>query len=81
MLNVNDICVSVSYYPMIAPDSYHPPLRLDFFFDLQPSFTTRRRIHCQRSICSCTVLYLMFMGHVPSTTIVISEIYNFIPCV
>jgi hypothetical protein len=28
--NINDLWISISDYPMTAPDNYHPPLSLDF---------------------------------------------------
>jgi hypothetical protein len=28
--NISDLSVSVSNYPLVAPDNYHPPLVLEF---------------------------------------------------
>jgi hypothetical protein len=42
--NINDLCVSLSYYPMVAPDNYHPPL-INFRFPTY--FLTARRNYGQ----------------------------------
>jgi hypothetical protein len=42
LTNLNDLCVSVSDCPTVAPDNYHPPLHLDLklTFDSQPALMT-----------------------------------------
>jgi hypothetical protein len=43
--NINDLCIPVSNYPVVAPDNYQPPRNLNFklAFDCQPTFLTPRR--------------------------------------
>jgi hypothetical protein len=48
--NVNDLRTSISDYPMVAPDNYHPPLiNLDFKLtcDCQPTLLNPRHNHGQ----------------------------------
>jgi hypothetical protein len=54
--NINNLCVSFSNYPVVAPDNYHPPLNLDFKLtsDSQPTFLTPRRNYGQGD---CLLLY------------------------
>jgi hypothetical protein len=47
--NINDICVSLSNYPVVSPDNYHPPLNIDFklTLDSQLTFLIPRRNYGQ----------------------------------
>jgi hypothetical protein len=47
--NINNLCVSVSNYPMVAPNNYHLPLKLDFklTLDCQSTFVSQRSNYCQ----------------------------------
>jgi hypothetical protein len=47
--NINDLHVSLSNYPVVAPDNYHPPLNLDFkvTLDSQPIFLNPLRSYGQ----------------------------------
>jgi hypothetical protein len=42
--NINDLCVSISNYPVVTSDNYHSPLYLHFklTFDCQPAFLTHQ---------------------------------------
>jgi hypothetical protein len=47
--NTNDSLVSISDYPIVAPDKYHPPLNFDFKLTLhcQPTFLVPQRNYGQ----------------------------------
>jgi hypothetical protein len=47
--NINDFCVPVSDYTMVAPDNYHHPLHVDLKLtvDYQPTFSTPRHSYNQ----------------------------------
>jgi hypothetical protein len=45
LTNINDLRVSVSDFPMVAPDNYHPPLHLNLKLtvDFQPAIMAPER--------------------------------------
>jgi hypothetical protein len=78
--NINELCVSLSNYPVVAPDNYHPPLNLDFklTLDSQLTFLTPRRNYGQGDYLS---LYNTLSNYdwscVLNENSVDSAVYNF----
>jgi hypothetical protein len=77
---INDLCVSISNYPVAAPDNYHPPLNLDFklTFDSQLTFLIPRRNYGQGDYL---LLYKTLCNYAWSCVLnensVDSAVYNF----
>jgi hypothetical protein len=67
---INNLCD----YPMVAIDKYHPSLDHDFklTFDCQPTFLTPRTDYSQGDFCCFTILYIIVIGRVSLTKILLT---------
>jgi hypothetical protein len=89
LTNINDLRVSVSDFPMISPDNYHPPLSLNFklTIDFQPAIMTPQRsykhgdyllLYTTLSNCywSCVLNENSVVSAVHNLTVRVSEAIN-----
>jgi hypothetical protein len=78
--NINDLRVSVSNYPVVAPNNHHPPHNLDFklTFDCHPTFLTLQCNYSQGDyLLLYNTLYNCDRSRVLNENSVDSAVYNF----
>jgi hypothetical protein len=61
--NISDLGVSISSFPVVTPDKYHPPL-LDFklTFDCHRTSLAPHRSYAHGDTCCSTMFYVILTG-------------------